>query len=206
MRIKREEFQQKALRVHSFLTDVPPHDVWAFHLHGGGDGRTLRDFRALWSPDNVQQISPVVRGLFKLRRALGSLLGWDGEKHAAAGSSYVHRLTDADRARSLDKSESPAIGPFWSIYAFENEVLEETINATVHAFSLMAMEPATDGYTVYWAIYVKKASWLTPIYMTLIDPFRRHIVYPAIIKKLERAWTSAYGCDEKPNEDTTRSC
>ena len=133
MRIKRKEFQQKALRVHSFLTDVRLHDVWAFHLHGGGDGRTLRDFRALWSPDNVQQISPVVRGLFKLRRALGSLLGWDGEKHAAAGSSYVHRLTDADRARSLDKSESPAIGPFWSIYAFENEVLEETINATVHA-------------------------------------------------------------------------
>jgi hypothetical protein len=42
--------------------------------------------------------------------------------------------------------------------------------------------------------------------MTLIDPFRRHIVYPAIIKNLERAWTSACGCDEKPNEDTTRSC
>ncbi len=67
------------------------------------------------------------------------------------------------------------------------------MNATVHAFSLMAMEPAMDGYTVYWAIYVKKTNWLTPIYMTLIDPFRRHIVYPAITKKLERAWTSAYG-------------
>ncbi len=193
MRIKREEFQSKALRVHSFLADVRLHDVWAFHLHGGRNDRTLHDFRELWSFKNMQRVSPVVEGLFKLRRALGSLFAWDDEEHAAAGSSYIHRLTDADRARSLRQPGSPTLGPFRSVYAFENETLDETINGTVHGFSLLAMEPATDGYTVYWAIYVKKVNWLTPIYMMLIDPFRRHIVYPAIIKKLERAWTSAYG-------------
>lgn len=193
MRIRREEFEQKALRVHSFLVDVPLHDVWSFHLHGGGDGRTLHDFRALWSSGSVQRASPVVRTLFKLRSALGNLFEWDDEKHVAAESSYVHRLTDTDRARSLQLPGSRTIGPFCSVYAFENETLDETMNATVHAFSLMAMEPAPDGYTVYWAIYVNKVNWLTPIYMTLIDPFRRLIVYPAIIKKLEGAWTSVYG-------------
>jgi hypothetical protein len=78
------------------------------------------------------------------------------------------------------------------VYAFENETLEEVINSTVHAFSLMAMEPAANGYIVYWAIYVRKTNWWTPFYMALIDPFRYIFVYPAIIKKMEQAWVSAY--------------
>ncbi len=192
MRITREEFQQMELRVHTFLADVPLHDVWVFHLRGGGEGRRLHDFRKLWSSETVQRVGPVVSVLFRLRSALGDLFGWDNEKHQNAASLYVHRLTDADLAQSLGIPGSPTIGPFRSVYAFEDEALDEIINGTVHALSLMAMRRAMNGYIVYWAIYVKKVNWLTPIYMALIDPFRRILVYPAIIKKLERAWVSAY--------------
>ena len=57
----------------------------------------------------------------------------------------------------------------------------------------MAMERAKDGYVAYWAIYVKNSSWFTPLYMTLIDPFRRVFVYPPVIKAMEEGWTKAYG-------------
>ena len=42
-------------------------------------------------------------------------------------------------------------------------------------------------------IYVKSTSWLTPIYMALIEPFRRFLVYPAMFARLRRAWIARYG-------------
>jgi hypothetical protein len=39
-------------------------------------------------------------------------------------------------------------------------------------------------------IYVKKVSGLTPLYMALIDPFRRFIVYPALVRHVEQMWGS----------------
>jgi hypothetical protein len=35
-------------------------------------------------------------------------------------------------------------------------------------------------------------SRLTPLYMALIDPFRRFVVYPRIMRAMERAWVRAY--------------
>ena len=62
------------------------------------------------------------------------------------------------------------------------------INRTVHAFLLFALEPAPNGHTLYWGIYVKPVSRLTPIYMALIDPFRRLLIYPQLIRRFETAW------------------
>jgi hypothetical protein len=39
---------------------------------------------------------------------------------------------------------------------------------------------------------VKPSSWLTPVYMALIEPFRRFIVYPAMLGRVRRAWTARY--------------
>jgi hypothetical protein len=189
MRISEEAFRQLPLRVHAFLADVPVHDVWALHLHGNVEGGTLRELQARFMHDNMQRVNPIVKSLFWLRGRLGNLFGWDEAMPQALTSSYLHRLTEADRAQSLDPPGS-ASGPFRVLYAFDNEVLCEVINRTVHAFSLMAMTPAPHGHTVYWAIYVKKVSWLTPLYMTLIDPFRRFLVYPMLIRSMERTWAT----------------
>jgi hypothetical protein len=45
---------------------------------------------------------------------------------------------------------------------------------------------------LYWAVYVKPVSWLTPVYMAVIEPFRRFVVYPAILRQIRRAWVAAY--------------
>ena len=188
------EYKEKALRAHSFLADVPLHDVTAFRLREGGEGRTLRDFQALFSAESLQRPNPVVSGLFRLRWTLGRLSGWDDEKRVVPESSYVHRLTDSDRTRSLDApgSTDSSTGPFRVVYSFENEALQEIINATGHYFLAMTLEPSANGYTAYWAVYVKRTSWLTPVYMALIDPFRQFLVSPPVVKTLERAWERQY--------------
>lgn len=191
MRIDPAEFYQQDFRAHTFLADAPLHDVWEFSLAGGGDARTIRDIAALFHNGAIEQANPVVRGLFTLRGALGRVLGWDDAQHAIPEASYVNRLTEADRTRSLDEPGSQQ-GAFRVIYTFPQETLGEIQNATVHAFSLMAMTPTPEGYRVFWAIYVKRISWLTPWYMACIDPFRRFLVYPTVIKRLQQDWTTTY--------------
>jgi hypothetical protein len=44
---------------------------------------------------------------------------------------------------------------------------------------------------VYWAIYVLPVGWITPWYMRLIDPFRRLIIYPNVLREAQRRWARA---------------
>ena len=133
----------------------------------------------------------LVRALFAIRGVLGRVFGWDDERHNSSGASYIHRLTSEDRARSLVRPGTPE-GPFRSLYLFPNEAVFEIRNATVHAFLASALCRRPDGYTLYWAIYVMPVGALTTLYMALIDPFRRFIVYPVLIRETQAAWASAY--------------
>jgi hypothetical protein len=182
-----DEFGRKPLFVHSFLADVPLHDVWAISLTGGGHGRTLQDVITAVQARPATRANPLVGALFQFRFFLGRLFGWDQDRAEYTAASYIHRLTVADRARSLQEPGSFRDG-FRVIYQFEHESLGEIVNATVHAFSHMSLAAHDDNYTLYWAIYVKPVSGLTPFYMGLIDPFRRFIVYPSVIKQIKRAW------------------
>jgi hypothetical protein len=199
MRLSPRVFQQKSLYAHAFLADVPLHDVWAIHLKGGGSGYTLQSLQPFVRFQNIEQVHPIVRGLFALRFLLGKLFRWDNDVTRVADeiapNSYLHHLSAADQARSLTKPGT-LNGPFRVIYEFENEALSEIINGTVHAFSLLAMEPVADGYQVCWAIYVKNVNWLTPFYMALIDPFRRILIYPILIRHIERSWMQRMRDDE----------
>jgi hypothetical protein len=55
------------------------------------------------------------------------------------------------------------------------------------------MRPTPGGYLAYLAIYVKPVHRFTRLYMAAIAPFRRLLVYPAIIRKVERGWAERYG-------------
>jgi hypothetical protein len=168
--------------------------VWAIRLRGGGDGRTIHDLRPLFTPARLQEANPAVKALFGLRLRLGTLFGWDRQRPAWGAESYVHRLTPADRARSVVSPGTPE-GPFSTLYVFEQEQLIEARNATVHAFLSLSMGQAQGGYLAYWAIYVKPVNRLTRVYMAAIAPFRHMLVYPAIIRMVERAWAERYGVE-----------
>ena len=189
-RVKPVDFQRLNLRCHSLLSDVPLHDVWAIRLDGGGPGRSIQDARAILFGDR-RPPNLAVRGLFALRWALGRAFGWDDERHNPFSVSYVNRLAEADRSQS-QVAPGTREGRFRVLYVFGEEALSELRNATVHAFVALALTPSPGGYTLYLAIYVKPVSRLTTLYMALIDPFRRLIVYPALGRQIQQRWSRTY--------------
>src|SRR5712692_10448040 len=190
MRIDPGEFRARALRVHALLHDVPLEDVWAIRLRGGGAGLTIQDVRTVFIAA-VEAAPPVVKGLFRLRGRIGALPGWDQQRFAWTAESYVHRLSPADRARSMVAPGTPD-GRLSLLYRFEDEQLSEQRNATVHAFSSLSIRQTSGGYLVYLAIYAQPVHRFTTLYMRAIAPFRRLIVYPAIIRKVQSVWAERY--------------
>jgi hypothetical protein len=192
MRADPSDYAAVALRAHALLADVPLHDVWTVRLEGGGPGRTIDDLRALLTVERLSRVSPAVRFLFGLRALLGRLLGAerarpDEHDRAPSPASYLHRLSDADRAASRI-APGTREGPFDTLLVTEREAILEAINRTVHAFMVSALVPEGTGYRFYWGIYVAPVGSITRWYMALIDPFRHWIVYPATLRFLERSW------------------
>ncbi len=106
--------------------------------------------------------------------------------------SYADRLSPADRAASLASPGTPD-GQFNLLYRFEDEQLSELRNATVHAFASLSIRPTPGGYLAYLGVFVQPVHRFTRLYMTAIAPFRRLVVYPAIIRKMQSAWVERYG-------------
>jgi hypothetical protein len=193
-----QEFLAQPLRAHAFLRGVPLHDVWAVDLPLGREVITLQEFfRRTRKMDTLRDISWSARALLDLRIWLGRVFGWDKEPERAAQPAFAERLTEEDRRRSTVPPGTPE-GFFRLVYSFENEVLRETINRTVHGAALFALIRKPPGYRLYFAVYVQRVSWITPVYMALINPFRKWIVYPAILRQIRRSWTKAFGLDESP--------
>src|SRR5256712_8239865 len=191
MRAKPADFQKLILRCHALLSDVPLHDVWAIPLIGGGPGRSIQDARAILFGDRRPPTNFAVRGLFALRSALGEAFGWDDEGHDPSGVSYLHRLAEAERSQS-QVPPGTREGPFRVLYVLGDEAISELRNATVHAFLALALTPSRGGYTLHLAIYVKPVSRLTTLYMALIDPLRRLVVYPALGRHAQQRWSRTY--------------
>ena len=200
-RISTQEFERLSLRVHTFLTGVRLHDVWTVDLPRWRAGVTLHEFlrmannctlatcgcsnsSALFTP------SPLVRILLNIRFFLGRSFGWDTEP--ATIVTFGTRLTDADRSRSL-VTPGTRDGYFRVVYRFENEQLLELINRTAHAAALSALVETSTAYRFYFGVYVCSVSRFTQIYLTLIDPFRKLVVYPSLLRSVRARWDQSFG-------------
>ena len=197
-RISTQEFERLPLRVHGFLAGVPLHDAWAVDLPRVRVGIMLHEFlRAAGALPFTP--SPVVRALLSIRFFVGRRLGWDHEKPATARKpnvtgreTFATRLTVADCSRSLAPAGSRE-GPFRMVYRFENEQLLELINRTAHAGALSALVETEKAYRFYFAVYVQSVGRLTPLYMAVIAPFRRLIVYPSLLRSVRATWNQTFG-------------
>jgi hypothetical protein len=187
-----QEFLARPLRVHTFLSDVALQDVWAVDLPAVRGKATLQEFhRCVKSRNSSARISWPARALFGLRFVLGRIFGWDQEPEGRKPGYFAERLTAEDRARSTVRAGTPEKF-FRVVYSFENETLLEIINRTAHAALLSALAETPQGYRFYFAVYVRELSWVTRAYMALIDPFRRWLVYPAILKQVRRNWEEVF--------------
>jgi uncharacterized protein DUF2867 len=156
-------------------------------LPGGGAGRIVADIRAL---DSAAAPSRIARVLFGARHFLGRVFGWDRERMRPE-DSLLPRLSERDR-RDSEVTPGTPDGSFLVLYQFPGEALRETRNATVHGYICTALVPTATGYRLYLGIYVRPVSWLTRPYLIAIEPFRR-ILYPAMLRRMRRAWLAAYG-------------
>jgi hypothetical protein len=202
-RVSTREFEQLPLRVHTFLADVPLHDVWFIDLPRWRAGVTLDEF--LRTPSNSKldacgcsessslfTQSLLVRILLDIRFFVGRFFGWDLEPPATTRKTFGARLTDTDHSRSLVMAGTRD-GFFRVVYRFENEHLLELINRTAHAAALSALVETATGYRFYLGVYVRSVSRFTPFYMALIDPFRKLIVYPSLLRSVCARWNQAFG-------------
>jgi hypothetical protein len=198
VRVHPAEYLHLDLRAHELLRGVPLHDVSVVDLPGGGADLRLADVRAL---DAAAPPSRVVKpssacGVFSDAR-----FGWD-RTPMRAEESLVSRLSDRDRLASEVTPGTPA-GPFVLVYQFPREALLETRNATVHGFVCMALARTPTGYRLYWGVYVRPVSWITRPYLMAIEPFRRFIVYPAMLRRIRKAWLAAYTPPRGPRSNFT---
>jgi hypothetical protein len=188
VRVTAEEYGGIDLRAHSLLAGVPLHDVWAVDLSGRRPGRSVLELRALVAAENLKAANGAVRVLFGLRTWLGGVFGWDHEPPQASAASFLHRLSAADRASSL-VAPGTAEGPFRVLFVSPRESIAEIQNSTVHAFSVFGLLERPSDYRLYWAIYIQPVGRITSWYMRLIDPFRRLLIYPAVLSHIRAAWS-----------------
>jgi hypothetical protein len=80
--------------------------------------------------------------------------------------------------------------PFVPLYRTANEFAAEISNSTVHGVVHLAWVDRGDGNQQgQMAVYVKPRGRFGEAYMAFIKPFRYWIVYPALERQIERAWS-----------------
>jgi hypothetical protein len=176
-------------------------DVWALPVRGGpGDRDSALELLSSFDPANAECAAS--RALFSLRFRLGAWFGWDdpAQKRPIPGcteTTLSARLPDELRGSAngsvMSAAARRAAGGFTPLYRTDDEWAAEISNATVHGVLHLAWVEQRDGrYRAQMSVYVKPRGKLGEIYLTLIQPFRHLIVYPALMRQLGRAWDARH--------------
>src|SRR5262249_30141151 len=192
MRASAAEYRSLHLRAHELLRDVQLYDVSSVDLPGGVSGLAIAGIRAR---ESATAPSHIATFLYGLRFFWGRVFGWDREPMRPE-DSFLERLTERDR-RDSEIMPGTLDGHFWVLYQFPGEALREARNRTVHGFICTALVSSPNRYRLYWGVYVRRVSWLTRPYLIAIEPFRR-VLYPAMLRRIRRAWLIAYARMSSP--------
>jgi hypothetical protein len=131
---------------------------------------------------------------------LGELFGWDSPD--AGVGSRVPTLRDRLPVDLRDAPSGPDFDtlPATPLYLLDDEWAAEVANRTVHGVIHMGWVPdGPAGYRGQMAILVKPNGLLGTGYMAAIRPFRHLIVYPAMMRELEREWRAAMPVANRPS-------
>ena len=180
MRLPDTAHTSRPWRIHELTGDFRLEDVWALPTPGGPDDfpRVVQGFpqlaRGLDAADASPGFSRVARALWAIRWKLGALLGCD---------RLPADLRDGPCGPDFDAL------PFTSLYLLEDEWAAEIANRTMHGVMHLGWVPdQTGGYRAQLAVLVKPNGVLGTAYLAAIRPFRRLIVYPALLRGIEREW------------------
>jgi hypothetical protein len=193
MRLPNTAHTSRPWRIHELTRDFRLEDVWALPTPGGPDDfpRLVQDFprlvRGVSSGSPAEGSSRAARMLWAIRWKVGGLLGWDNPD--AGLGSRVPTLRDRFPVDLRDAPSGPDLHRFTSLYLLDDEWAAEIANRTVHGVMHIGWVPdANGGYRGEMAVYVKPNGLLGTGYMAAIAPFRHLIVYPSMMRQMERAW------------------
>jgi hypothetical protein len=123
---------------------------------------------------------------------LGGWFGWDDP---TSRLPVPGRAETTLRSRVPEELRGTATRPdtsssnFIPLYRTDDEWAAELSNRTVHAVMHLAWIDQGEGrYRGQMGVYVKPRGRFGATYMALIGPFRHLIVYPALMRQIERAW------------------
>lgn len=181
LRVQPEAFASQNFRVNGLLADVPLHDVWIIRPRVG-EGLTMDEVIQAFRRSSLFHTTPALMGLAVLRGILGRVLQWDDPRWMVPDASFVGRLDEGDRLRSTTEPGTH-LGPWRVVYAFPEEGLVELMNGTVHVAVSCTLGEEDSSPAIFLAFRVREVNWSTPFYMRMIDPFRRYLVYPPMIRQ-----------------------
>ncbi len=194
MRLANSDHENPAWRIREIVPDFRLEDAWALPAQGGAeDFATLLEVMASLDPADMQ--SRATRALFGIRVRLGAWLGWDDAPRRAIPENDETTLSARLPADLRNTADGPHLRPrdftFTPLYRTDNEWAAELSNRTVHAVMHLAwVERAEGRYQGQMGVYVKPRGSLGGAYMALIAPFRHRVVYPALMRQIERAWNA----------------
>lgn len=194
-RLNTNEHGDLKWRAREFVEDFDLIDAWALPATG-----TLAEFDDLYQimvnmDPGDDRASPASPALFAVRARLGQLLGWDAEqvvnRLAIPGcieSSLRDRLPPDLAARLGETSDQ---SNFRSVFMIEDEAVLELSNSLVHAVLHLGWVRRSNGeYQGQLGVYVKHRGRAGAPYMAAIAPFRHHVVYPALLRRIESDWAA----------------
>jgi hypothetical protein len=187
-------------RIRAIVPDFVLEDVWA--LPAEGDADEFQELLAqLAAADPAGADSLPTRLLWRLRDGLGRVLQLGRisvpvDPGAAAAGRPIPGTQERSLAERLpDDLRGTANGvrfgslPFVPLYRTDDEFAAEISNETVHAVMHLAWaERGGDGRQAEMAVYVKPRGAFGRAYMAAIKPFRYLVVYPALMRQVERQW------------------
>lgn len=204
MRLPNTAHTSRPWRIHELTCDFRLEDVWGVPSPGGPDGFPSA-VQLIASLDPSHSSSRAVRTLFAIRWKMGELLGWDAPD--AGVGSRVPTLRDrlpADLRNTIAPEFEALL--FTSLYLLEDEFAAETANQTMHGVMHIGLvADGTGGYRSQMAVLVKPNGLFGNAYMAAIRPFRHLIVYPPMLRELERKLHTHAASRPCPTPNSRRS-
>jgi hypothetical protein len=188
MRLPDAAHSSRAWRIHELTPDFRLEDVWALPTPGAREDfpRLVQQFA---SGDPSRNLPAAARTLWVLRAKLGELLRWDAAESGLASRVPTLRDRLPEDLRAAPSGPAFESLPFTSLYMLEDEWAAEAANRTMHGVLHIGwVEDQIGGYHGQMAVLVKPNGLVGTAYMAAIRPFRHLIVYPALMRQIERAW------------------
>jgi len=139
--------------------------------------------------DPSQSSAGPVRALFAIRWKVGELLGWEGQDAGLGSRVATLRARLPADLREAPSGPDPEALPFSPLYLLGDEWAAEIANRTVHGVVHLGwVSDGSGGYRGQMAVIVKPNGLLGTGYLAAIRPFRHLIVYPQMLRDIEREW------------------